>query len=274
MSNFLERTPVLWVEDWPLLSFFFQTYVEKDELDNPNSKMELLWVFIQKMLLAKEAEEKGIFIENDILSKEYEKLLAEPYFHEALSDDMILEEDLLFFVKVEYLYNSFLNELKKEYENDIKKNPKILKDLYEKNEDLMLKNAYELLEVWSIDELDCSKDNYSETDFIEEGARVLPMGILSENEILNLFPEEKYPILGKKPGSLIEIDLSGEEKLYYYIKDFYETYKKDYEDVKDEFENFIFSYVMEDTIEELNQKLMDKYEIKYNEEQLNKLLSN
>jgi len=256
------------VEDWEIKPFFLNVYFKLEDYFSLEDKIELFWRIVNKVLIAKDIE-KEVNINDSDIEKEVNELLKIDDIKDSLDKDFTID-DLKLFVKIDILNSVMINNVKESIAKSIKDNPKIVEDIYEKQENLYLKNAYEIYEVWGNKLLDTSK-MYNIDDFEKMGFNTRGLGVFAEDEINILFPEN-IKIVGSEVGSLLEVDIRGDEKLYYFIYQKYDKYKKKYEEVKEEFENFVFNYLMEESLSNIYDKLQDKYDIKYNEELIKEFL--
>jgi hypothetical protein len=268
------NTPLIWVDDWPLKYFFFRNYMKDLEAETYDQKMEVLWLLVKKMLIAKQAMKEGITVPEETVVQELNELKESEGVQKVLEKQELQVEDIKFFLTVDHLYHLFLENIKKLVQEDLKKNPETVREIYEKNKDLVMKNVYHLDEIQITDKpsLDTEKI-YTLAELKELGASLNHLGIFPEKQLNNIYPQAEYPLIGKKEGSLILIDRMDKKEIYYYIRKFDPEYKKSFEEAKEDFEDFIFNYMMEEALEELYQDLMDQYEIKYNEESLEEVLS-
>lgn len=268
-----KRTVVFWVEDWPIRSFFFESYIHVQGLQTIQEKTELLWGMIHKTMIARESLEKKIELDKLAFQTKLTELLDEAYIQKALADEIVNQEDIEFFLTVEGLSENFLNVLKEAVKKEIKSNPERMEKIYSQQENIEIKNAHEIMEVFVKDTFDYHPEiTYNEADLLSAGARIQKLGIYSEDEIKKTFLPEEIPVLGKKEGDLILVSQSVNEKIYYWIKKIHPKFRKEYSEVKEDFEDFMFDYLLKENLQDFYDKLMDKYKIKYNEEYLNKLL--
>ncbi len=255
------------VQDWVFNSFFIKLYIKNEEIEQQEDKMQLIWSFLYKTLLARQAFEDEMYVDYDQLEEEVNKLLEEENIGHALDSEHISSEDLRMFLTIEYLHEKEMSRIEEIVKKDVGANPKLVEQLYHENNNLNILNAREIKEVF-INKPDFVFD--SEKIYTEEElgkiSSMKPLDYFSEDEIKRLEEHSSYKILDKKAGNLIEIfPPDSEEKLYYYIKAIHSEHKKDFASVKEEFEDFIYEYTLEETIEEICQKLMDKFDIEYNE---------
>jgi len=268
-----KKTPVFWVEDWPMRSFFLESYMQVQGAQKKQEIMDLIWGLVYKMLIAREATEKKINLNKKNYEANLKSLLKEDYIQDALNHQVIDVEDIEFFLTIEGLYENFIGLIRESIVKDIQAHPEKIEKIYHQQENMDLKNVYEIFEAIGKNTAQLNLSVcYSETDLLDQGYILSKLGLYPEEEIKRTFVYDEVPLLGKNEGSVIPADLENEDKLYYWIKKRWETYKREYKEVQQEFEEFVSEYLLRENLEEIYEDLMDKYTIKYNEEYLNKLL--
>jgi len=264
----MKKDVLLSVDGWDIKPFFLKIYMEENEAFE--NKMELFWSMTNKILMAKEIEkENSIKVDDKDIEKEINELLKVKDIQEALDKEITID-DLKLFVKIDILSAIVMNNVTESIQENIRENPQIVEEIYNKQDNLFIKNAYEIYEVWGKNTID-TKKKYSLEELNLMGFQNRGLGVFGESEISLLFPED-IKIVGSDVGSVLEVDLKGEEKLYYFIAEKYDKYRKKYEEVKEEFENFIFNYLLDESLNNIYDRLYDKYKIEYNEDLLEKLL--
>ena len=58
---------------------------------------------------------------------------------------------------------------------------------------------------------------------------------------------------------------SKEGEIYFWIEDIIPEMKKNFDEIKEDFENFVLSYLAEESLSDLCNQLLDSYQIQYNE---------
>ncbi len=271
MNKQMANNWIFRVEDWYIPIFFMDSYVENEELNTNEDVVQLFWSLLYRTLLARESFDNKKNIDEKEIKKEYKELLEDTYIKTALDEKKVGEAELKFFLKTENLYEQAMGEIEEIVKKDIKENPGLIKKLYEENNNLTLTNAREIYEFTQKEESEINKEIYALNELKEIGD-VSYLGVFSEEELKKLEEYDQYDIMEKKEGSLILIKEEGNKKLFYYIHKIHSEHKREFTQVKEEFEDFVYEYTLDETLEEICQQLMEKYDIEYNEDYLNNIL--
>lgn len=269
MNN--DRFTVLWVENWPLKEFFLNRYLSDAQAQSREEKMEVVWALTQKMLLAREALANHFQADEHQIQQELENLMKKKEIKENLRGKNLTPADLELFLKVEALSKLFTAQVEKQVQDYLNQHPAMIQDFYEKNKPA-IPNAHRLAQVSFKSPMAVEGKQFSEDEVINLGGTILDLGVFSEEEIARHYPQDEYPILGKPAGSLIEAALAEQDAIYYWIREIVPELVKDFKEIKQDFENFVLSYMIEETLSDLYNELMDRYEIRYNENFFDQLM--
>lgn len=266
-SNFLFS-----VEEWSLKPFFLDIYVKEEAKRSEEEKLEMFWALLNKVLLARASSEEGIKADKKKVDDNLKVLSQVKRIKDALKREEIEEEDLLFFLRLENLAESFEQKLKTQVLAEISENPEYLRELYEKQGHLVIKDAREIYEVWVKDkDFNWQENKLYTQDELPTMSRINKLGIFSEADLGNLDPGKEYDFVRRKEGELVPVDEEGEERLFYFFRYIHPEFRQEFESVKDDFKLFMLDYLLEDTLEEIYGQLLDKYEVEFNEEYLKKI---
>ncbi|HCL57071.1 MAG TPA: hypothetical protein DHW82_08710 [Spirochaetia bacterium] len=269
-----DRTPVLWVSEWPLRTFFLFHYIDDLNLKSSEERMEIVWAIVNKMLLAKDAEVNHFLVSEEMILKEVEELKKQVEVKLALQTEKLEEEDLFLFVKIDLLSQLFINQIKEKIREDLKGRENEIRDYYEKANDFILKDAY-LLEAFSIGkdkENLLSESFFDKEKLLKEGIQFKKIGYFDEKMLEVKFPENYKKILGNSEKKIILIREDNDIKHFIYLSGHYEEVKKDYEEVEEDLKNFFFEHSLENILEGIYENLLEKYPIEYNEDFFNHFL--
>lgn len=260
------------VEEWLLKPFFLDIYVKEEAKRSQEEKLEMFWALLNKVLLARASSEEGIKADKKKVDENLRILMQAKRIKDALHKGEIEEEDLLLFLRLENLAEAFEEKLKSQVLSQIEEKPEYLKELYEKQGHLVIKDAREIYEVWVKDKDFSWQENklYTQEE-LPVVSRISKLGIFSEADLVNLDPGKEYDFVRRKEGELVPVDKEGEERLYYFFRYIHPEFRQDFESVKDDFKLFMLDYLLEDTLEEIYAQLLDKYNVEFNEEYLKKI---